>query len=224
MLTFPSSTLVGRAVPKTAFYRNLELGTRLKQRFVDDVAGIEWVAKIAPSTLPVEDGSEVHEIVVFRFSLKAEDTPDDVFLAIDRQMPRHTVFILQYGERFRLLLNYKEWADRIGGTFRIVKTFRTSWTGGEELSLQIEGSSMDRIYENMAGRISGFGTASASDTRQVIALQDAIRSKRRQAEALQKKLRAEKRFARQMELSSEVRALKQELAQLSRTLAELMKQ
>ena len=91
MLTFPSSTLVGRAVPKTAFYRNLELGTRLKQRFVDDVAGIEWVAKIAPSTLPVEDGSEVHEIVVFRFSLKAEDTPDDVFLAID--LPMRTVTV-----------------------------------------------------------------------------------------------------------------------------------
>lgn len=38
----------------------------------------------------------VYEIVMFLVVLKVEDTPDDVFLAIDCQMPRHVVFVLQY--------------------------------------------------------------------------------------------------------------------------------
>ncbi len=223
-MKFPRTTLVGKPVPKTAFYRNLEVSSKVKQRFVDDVASITWTAKIAPSTLNVADGTAVHEIVVFHFVLKVEDTPDDVFLAIDRQMPRHVVFLLQYADRYRLLLNYKEWADAAKGTFNIVKTFRTGWLTEDTLSLTIDGDTMDRIYERMAGDISGFGTANAADTRRVIALQDAIRSKQRQAEVLQKKVRAEKRFARQMELNTEARALKQEIAALTAQLNELTKQ
>ncbi len=224
MITFPSSTIVGRTVPKTAFYRNLEMNAKLKQRFVDDVASITWEAKIAPSTLNVEDGKDVHEIVVFRIVLKAEDTPDDVFLAIDRLMPRHIIFLLQVKEKCRLLVNYKEWHDGTKTQFDIVKTFRTGWQSADALSLSLEGSTMDKLYEHIAGQISGFGTDTAADTRQVIALQDAIRSKQRQAEALQKKVRAEKRFARQMELNTEARALKQEIVQLTKQLNKLIKQ
>ena len=42
------------------------------------------------------DGKEVHEIVVFSAQLKSQDCQDDVFLFIDRNMPRHVVFILEY--------------------------------------------------------------------------------------------------------------------------------
>lgn len=45
MITFPESTLVGKTVPKTAFYKNLEVNARMKQRFVDDVASVTWVAQ-----------------------------------------------------------------------------------------------------------------------------------------------------------------------------------
>lgn len=224
MILFPTTTLVGKSVPKTAFYRNLEVSAKVKQRFVDDVASITWTAKIAPSTLNVTDGKDVHEIVVFHVVLKAEDTPDDVFLTIDRQMPRHVVFLLQYEERYRLLLNYKEWVDQAKGVFNIVKTFRTDWQTADALTLSLEGSTMDKLYEHLAGQISGFGTNTAADTKQIIALQDTIRAKQRQVEALQKKVRAEKRFARQMELNTEARALKQEVARLTEQLNNLTKQ
>ena len=224
MIVFPQSALVGKPVPKTAFYRNLEVSAKVKQRFVDDVAGVTWTAKIAPSTLNVTDGKDVHEIVVFHVVLKAEDMPDDVFLTIDRQMPRHVVFLLQYEERYRLLLNYKEWVDQAKGVFNIVKTFRTDWQTADALTLSLEGSTMDKLYEHLAGQISGFGTNTAADTKQIIALQDTIRVKQRQVEALQKKVRAEKRFARQMELNTEARALKQEVARLTEQLNNLTKQ
>lgn len=61
--------MVGKSVPKTAFYCNLEVNARVKQRFVDDVTGITWVAKVAPSTLNVADGKAVHEIAALRMEL-----------------------------------------------------------------------------------------------------------------------------------------------------------
>ena len=130
--------------------------------------------------------------------LKREDVPDDVFLAIDRQIPRHILFVLQFEEQYRLLLNYKEWIDEKKGTFRIIRSFRTEWMNYESLALRIEGSSLDKVYESFAGQISGFGTHSADDTKRIIELQDLLKQKQRTIEALQKKVRAEKQFNRQM--------------------------
>lgn len=169
----------------------------------------------------VDDGKVVHEIVVFRVLLKAEDTPDNVFLTIDRQMPRHVVFLLQYADRGRLLLNYKEWANADKTRFNILKTFRTEWMPLVEMKLALVGSTLDHIYEAFVGQISGFGTTNAADTKQILALQEEITRKRRAAEALQKRVRNEKQFAKQMELNSEARALKREIAKLEEELKSL---
>ena len=221
LLSFPSSTHVDRLVPKTAFYKHLEINARLKTRFVEDVERIEWLYKLAPSTMNVDDGKVVHEIVVFRVLLKAEDTPDNVFLTIDRQMPRHVVFLLQYADRGRLLLNYKEWADADKTRFNILKTFRTEWMPLVEMKLALVGSTLDHIYEAFVGQIKGFGTTNAADTKQILALQEEITRKRRATEALQKRVRNEKQFAKQMELNSEARALKREIAKLEEELKSL---
>ena len=221
ILNFPASTHVGKLAPKAAFYKHLEINARLKTRFVEDVERIEWLYKLAPSTMNVDDGKLVHEIVVFQVQLKAEDTPDDVFLTIDRQMPRHVVFLLRFADRGRLLLNYKEWADADKTRFNILKTFRTEWMPLAEVKLELAGSSLDNIYEVFAGQVSGFGTHKAEDTKQILALQDEIARKRRAAEALQKRVRNERQFAKQMELNSEARALKREIAKLEEKLTTL---
>lgn len=221
MLNFPTSTLVGKIVPKTAFYKHLEINTRLKTRFVEDVERIQWLYKLVPSTMNVDEGKVVHEIVVFMVTLKVEDTPDDVFLAIDCQMPRHVVFVLQYASRVRLLLNYKEWTDVDKTRLNILKTFHTEWMPQANVKLKLIGSSLDNIYEAFAGQISGFGTTNATDTKQIMALQDELARKRRVAEALQKRVRNERQFAKQMELNSEARALKREITKLEEELKTL---
>lgn len=214
MILFPASTLINKPVPKTAFYRNLDMNSGLKTHFVEDIDRIVWLAKLAPSTLNVEDGKEVHEITVFHVILKNTDVSDDVFLTIDRQMPRHVLFLLQFEERYRLLMNYKEWIDEVKGTFRIIKSFRTEWTDNDSLHLPINASNMDKLYEAFAGEISGLGTHSADDTKRIIELQELLKQKQRTIESLQKKVRAEKQFNRQMQLNAEVRTLKMEVETL----------
>lgn len=216
MIQFPSSTLINKPVPKAAFYKHLDVNARLKTRFVEDMDRIVWLAKLAPSTLNVEDGKAVHEITVFHVLLKSADVPDDVFLAIDRQMPRHALFLLQFEDRYRLLLNYKEWIDESKGTFNIIRPFRTEWTDGDKLHLSINATNMDNLYESFAGQISGFGTDKAADTKRIIDLQQQLAQKQRAVEALQKKVRTERQFNRQMRLNAEARALKKELAALQK--------
>ena len=220
-LKFPVSTKVGKPVPKNAFYKHLEVNAKIKQHFVDDVVGINWLYKFAPSTLNVEDGTKVHEIVIFSAGLKSKDCPDDVFLFIDQNMPRHVIFILEYESKYKLLLNYKEWKDEKAGQFKIVKTFSTEWLTSDQINLSIEGQTMDAIYEVMAGQVSGFGTTKSEDTKRLVELEALITKGKKDVEALQKKIRNERQLNRQMELNGEARSLKKQIAQWQTELQEL---
>lgn len=220
-LKFPPSTKVGKPIPKNAFYKHLEVNAKIKQHFVDDVVGINWLYKFAPSTLNVEDGTKVHEIVIFSAGLKSKDCPDDVFLFIDQNMPRHVIFILEFETKYKVLLNYKEWKDEKAGQFKIVKTFSTEWVTSDQISLSIEGQTMDAIYEVMAGQVSGFGTTKSEDTKRLVELEALITKGKKEVEALQKKIRNERQLNRQMELNGEARSLKKQIAQWQTELQEL---
>lgn len=211
-LHYPESTIVGKSVPKNAFYKHLDVNAKMKQHFVDDVVRIDWLYKLAPSTINVEDGKQVHEIVVFSAQLKSQDCPDDVFLFIDKNMPRHVVFILEFEGWYKLLLNYKEWLDPKVGTFRIVQSFASEWLSEEDINLPLSGQSMDVLYESMAGSISGFGTTNGEDTKRIIELETQIAKAKRDVETLQKRIRNERQLNRQMELNGEARKLKSQIA------------
>lgn len=219
-LKFPPTTIVGKPVPKNAFYKHLEVNAKMKQHFVDDVVSIHWLYKLAPSTINVEDGKQVHEIVVFSASLKSKDCPNDVFLFIDRNMPRHVVFILEYEDRYKVLLNYKAWKDGQNSQFEIIKTFATDWLTAERLLLTLEGQTMDALYEAMAGQVSGFGTTKAEDTKRIVELEELIDKAKRDVESIQKRIRNERQLNRQMELNGAARGLKKQIAQWQSELQE----
>ena len=220
-LKFPRTTNVGKPVPKNVFYKHLEVNAKMKQHFVDDVVSIHWLYKLAPSTINVEDGKLVHEIVVFSAILKSKDCPDDVFLFIDQNMPRHVVFILEYENRYKVLLNYKEWKDGQNGQFKIIKTFATEWQPDNQLLLTLEGQNMDALYEAIAGQVSGFGTKKAKDTKRIVELEGLIDKAKREVETILKRIRNERQLNRQMELNGEARGIKKQIAQWQNELQEL---
>ena len=185
------------------------------------MASINWLYKLAPSTINVEDGKQVHEIVVFSAVLKDKDCPNDVFLFIDRNMPRHVVFILEYEDRYKVLLNYKAWKDGQNSQFDIIKTFATDWLTAERLLLTLEGQTMDALYEAMAGQVSGFGTRKAEDTKRIVELEGLIDKAKREVESIQKRIRNERQLNRQMELNGAARGIKKQIAQWQSELQEL---
>lgn len=210
MIVFPMSTLVGKPVPKTAFYKNLEVNARMKQRFVDEVASVTWVAKIAPSTLNVADGKTVHEITVFRMVLKTDDVPSDVLTLIDKQMPRHTLFLLQHDDDFCLLANYKEWHDAANTRFDIVKTFQTGWTSADKLSLSLDGQDMDAVYSAIVKQVAGADiTSGAKDIHTAVAQTKEQEALRQKIAALEAKIAKERQPKKKFELHQQLVKLKE---------------
>ena len=158
MYNLPHSTIVNRVIPKKTFVNQWGANTRMKDHFTNDVVRVEWLAKLAPSTINVADGKEVHEITIFLVPIKDENCPDDIFSFIDGMIPRHTIFILRWGDMTCLHLNYKEWMEsstNTDKTFRIAKTYRSQWRKDTEISLSIEGLTMDAIYEALVRQVAG---------------------------------------------------------------------
>ena len=158
MYNLPQSTIVNRVIPKKTFVNQWGANTRMKDHFTNDVVRVEWLAKLAPSTINVADGKEVHEITIFLVPIKDENCPDDICSFIDGMRPRHTIFILRWGDMTCEHLIYKEWMEcstNTDKTFRIAKTYRSQWRKDTEISLSIEGLTMDAIYEALVRQVAG---------------------------------------------------------------------
>lgn len=221
LLNFPKNTIVNRVVPKTMFYRFMEVNPRMKTHFVNDVVSITWLYKLAPDTLNVTDTEDMKEVEVFVASLKKPYCPPDLFTFIDANMPHHIVFVLLHENNAMLLVNYKEWADDTHTKFRITQAFTSPWVNVSELSLKIEGQSLPRIYDNFVAQVSGIGEHKAGALSEIVQLKKEIAKAESELQALQKKMRKDPQLDRQMLMNKEVKNKRAEVEEMKRKLVEL---
>ena len=225
ILNFPQATIVDKNVPKNAFYKRADAAHSawMKQFLTDEFENITWLYKLHPSTLNVEDGEKVHEIDVFVCTMKSDHYSITPFCGLDDLLPRHTMFIVRYGESTDLLMQHKEMAIVAG---------EEKWTRGKtelqrnvdfgHIHFSIEGQSMDKVYGNLLGQVSGLETKSEEDYKAAVELRRKIENTQKQILSLQKQIRSEKQFNLQMEMNAEARQLKKELGQLQQRLTEII--
>ena len=96
--------------------------------------------------------------------------------------------------------------------------FRTPWLPESELTLPINGLDLDTVYENIVRFIAGDELISKEGREE--SLQESIQRAElrqkltKQIERLQSKINKEKSFARQVELNTQLKALKHQLEEL----------
>ena len=218
LLNYPQSTVVNRIVPKTMFYKFMEVIPRMKTHFVNDVVNITWLYKLSAGTLNVMETDNIKEIEVFVAQLKQPDCPPDLFSCIDANMPHHIIFILTHNENAMLLINYKDWADSTHTRFKITQTFSSPWVAIAELSLAVQGQSLPRIYDNFVAQVSGIGEHKAGTMAEIITLKQVIAKAESELLALQKKMRREPQLDVQMQMNKLVKAKRKELEELKKKL------
>lgn len=218
ILNFPSTTIVNKPVPKNAFYGRSS-DSSLREFLTREFESIVWLYKFAPATLNVEDGEYVHEIDLFYCRMKEDKYSIKPFSAMDELLPRHTVFIIEYGEKLDLLMHHKEMSVVHGeqkwkcGVSEIQRDIRI-----DADTLNIQGQSMDAVYNGLLSQISGLSASTREEYKEQVDLRKQIEFLWKQVTVLQKKIKAEKQFNRQMELSAEMRKLKKEIIVLSASL------
>ena len=215
LLNFPSTTIVNKPVPKNAFYGRSG-DSSLREFLTREFEGIVWLYKLAPATLNVEDGEYVHEIDVFYCRMKENEYSIKPFCAMDELLPRHTLFVIEYGGKFDLLMHHKEMA--------LVKGTQQWRCGVSELKqdiqlnenlLRIQGQSMDAVYNGLLSQVSGLSISAEIGYKEQVELREQIENLQKQVVTLQKRIKAEKQFNRRIELNTEVRQHRKEIALLT---------
>ena len=132
MLDLPVSTEFNKRIPKQKFYENIAVTPTMKKAFVEQIRIIYWRNKIATTTLNLAAGEQVTEIEVFEMRLSAPELDESVLRQIDREIPYHILFLLEYEGKYRAVIGYKEAAT--GKTaFKVDRYYSTDWLDEDDL-------------------------------------------------------------------------------------------
>jgi hypothetical protein len=217
MLGLPKSTEFNKRIPKQKFYDNLTVSLALKRSFIDQIRIIYWTNKIAPTTVNLAAGKTVTEIEVFLVRLNEENLDENVLRQIDREIPYHILFVLEYDGRFKAVIGYKEAAGSGKAAFKVDRYYQTEWVSEDELPVHLDGLSIDAVYENFVRQIAGDVLQAATpqeSLKESVARDDRRDALQKQINKLQAKIRKEKQLNRQMEMNAELKKLRKELEEL----------
>ncbi len=215
MLGLPKNTEFNRRIPKQKFYENLTISPALKRIFVEQIRVIWWRNKIAPATTNLAAGEMVTEIEVFEICLSAPQLDEAVLRQIDKEIPYHILFLLEYEGKYQAWTAYKEAAGSGTSAFKVGSYYHTDWIEEAALSLKLDGLNIDQVYENFVRQIAGDALSGVGETlKESVERDERKQELQKQIAALEKKIHREKQFNRQVEMNGQLKMLKRKLEEM----------
>lgn len=214
MIGLPKTTEFNKRIPKQKFYENMDISPTLKKIFVEQVRIIYWKNKIAASTTNLAAGTDVTELEVFEVRLSSPVLDDSLLRQIDKEIPYHILFLLEYQGKYQAWIGYKEAAASGNKAFKVNGYYHTEWLAEDELPLKLEGLNVDAVYENFVRQIAGekLKTEAAGESlKESVARDEQKQALQKQIATLQAKIRKEKQLNKQMQMNTELKKLKKEL-------------
>lgn len=213
MLNLPNSTEFNKRIPKQKFYDNLSVTPALKKAFTDQIKVIYWRNKIAPTTVNLAASDSVTEIEVFEIRLNTPDLDESILRQIDREIPYHILFLLEYSGQYRAVIGYKEASTSSKTAFKVDRYYSTDWMDEDSLPVHLEGLSMDAVYENFVRQIAGETLAeeNGNTLKERVEQQKQREQIEKQIDTLEAKIRKEKQPKKKFELVQELQIVRRQL-------------
>lgn len=217
MLGLPKTTEFNKRIPKQKFYENLDISPAIKKVFVDQVKTIYWRNKIATTTVNLAPGTDVNEIEVFEVKLSSEMLDEGMLRQMDKEIPYHILFLLEYQKKYQAWIGYKEAEASGTAAFKVNKYYHTDWLDEDELPMKLEGLDIDTVYENFVRQIAGDKlqvTEAGESLKDSVARDDEIQVLKKQIDTLKVKISKEKQINRQMQLNTQLKELKKKMKEM----------
>lgn len=213
MLNLPNSTEFNKRIPKQKFYSNLSVTPTIKKAFTNQIKVIYWRNKIAPTTVNLAASDSVMEIEVFEIQLNTLVLDESALRQIDREIPYHILFLLEYSGQYRAVIGYKEASTSGKTSFKVDRYYSTDWMDESSLPVYMEGLSMDAVYENFVRQIAGEVLTNKNGTtlKESVEQEKQREQIKKQIAALETKIRKEKQPKKKFELVQELNELKESI-------------
>ncbi len=216
MLNLPPKTFFDKRIPKHKFYENLDISTKLKSLFVEQIKTIRWQNKLSEDTINIKAGRSVSEIQFFLISLNQQAIDENVLIQIDQELAYHIVFLLKYQDYYQLAVGYKEKALSANKAFKVAKYYYTDWLKEDQIPIKIRGLDLDTVYENLLRDIAGDKLGGYCNESIVKSVERDIEIKKleNKINKLKQKRRKEKQLNKQVSINDEIRKLQKQIDQL----------
>ena len=202
MYGLPQTTEVRKQLPKKAIYAKFDLKPSQRESFDADIARIDIVAVISPSTVPaIAEGKEVKEIYLLALQMKRKEYDSKNIVLLTKLIPQRMVFALQFEEQTQFAIYH-------------TKLISSVWKATEEATLPLSGLNLDAVWENIVTHIGEIEVAEGNTLEEQIKVEDVRTKLKSQIASLTQKLNKEKQFNRQMEINAEIKSLKKQLLNL----------
>lgn len=214
MLNLPKSTEYDKRIPKTKFYKTLNLPNKIKQQFVDEIDSINWKNKISEDTIGISKGEEVTEIEVFEIKLNNKGISENILEIIDKGIPYHIIFVLTHEDKAQIAIGYKEKLKAKNDKYKIDKYYYSGWFNPDEFILELKGLNLDSMYETLLRQFMPENKPQLKDLSETIALQNEIEKQTKQCKSIERKVKNETQFNMQVQLNHELKDAKKKLDEL----------
>jgi len=202
MFTLPTSTIVNRVIPKSAFDKFSD--SRQKRLFIDKVNKIRWLNKLSVDTINLV-GVEVKEIQLIEIELRQKDLIPDLLKIIDKAIPYHILFILKYGDLYLLSASQKHIHPGNENLSVIDWTFSTGWIEKDLMCQEFNlKKSLDFVFADMIYQIAGKPRSTELNITSLINQEQTIKQLSRRIEKLKSEIKKCRQFNKKVDLNLEL--------------------
>ena len=196
MFGLPVATAISQPLPKKAVYRKFNLKASERERFDADISRLTLVARISSATVPaLTEGNKIKGLYVLQVVLKHKEYDAKNILLLNKLIPQHIVFALQYVGQTQLCIFH-------------TRLQQSAWRPTEATVIPLQGLNIDDVWNNIVASIGSLNVSSEETIEQQIINREQKEKLLRQIEVLEKKCRLEKQTRKKYEFHQELLKLK----------------
>ena len=201
MYGLPQTTEVRKQLPKKAIYAKFELKPSQRESFDADIARIDIVAVISPSTVPaIAEGKEVKEIYLLALQMKRKEYDSKNIVLLTKLIPQRMVLALHYNDEVQFAVHH-------------TKLITSEWQllTSNSSFLIIKGLTLDTVWENIVTHIGQIEVEEGNTLAEQIANNDQRAKLLAQIATLERKMANEKQPRRKREYFEQIKKLKNQI-------------
>ncbi len=198
MYGLPQTTEIKKQLPKKAIFAKFNMPASQRESFDADVARIDIVAVVSPTTVPaVAEGENIKEFYVLAVQLKHKDYDSKNIAMLSRLIPQKMIMALHFQEEVQFAINH-------------TKLITSDWKSlsPEFTFLTLQGLTLDSVWDNIVISIGNIQVEKGKSVAEQISADDQRAKILAQIVALERKIAIEKQPRRKREYFEQIKKLK----------------
>lgn len=129
---YPPSAAVDRLIPKNKLYEQGAANSKLKQKFIDEVAKITWAYKLSAGSLNIQTDTLFQEVQIFRIVARTADIDVSILKYIDKLIPTPVIFEIIHNDRVKVVAAYKRVSQADKSKIVLNKYYSSQWLADDQ--------------------------------------------------------------------------------------------